>query len=411
MKKNISISEIEELLNLAPKIEDTRSKEEVFARLKKEGVFAADENQETQQQINQQSIVRKQKVQRQKPKRFIGLLTAAVTFLALSGVFVLTVLQQDNQNADQATGSVEQSQNDSAIEVESTESTKGFTEESAVFAPTAVYEEDLSDYTPFTIGLVTNNIEIVPVTMLIPKERIAQDFEMEPTLLDLYRKYAGEIDEEALGFTEFHPLKGEFKEEESLLTHILPNDHGYDHGTATEFIYQQSLKYTFGYAYNEVELLNEQGEPAELAHIGQVTEPLQIAKYTHQTSYVLQEINGKNYLVPYTAKIYATAEEALVSLKNNFSGNGYFMSPIVKGVDYNVEVQKEVAIVQFKDPLDLNVLNPSEAMHMIEAIRLTVSSYNNSVVFENVVQDNWHGIDFTKALPNPIGMNKMQFPN
>lgn len=410
MKKNISISEIEELLNLAPKIEDTRSKEEVFARLKKAGVFEADENKETQQQINQKPIVRKQKIQKQKQKRLIGLLTAAVTMLALSGVFLLIVLQQDNQNTDQATGSVEQYQNDSAIEVESTESTKGLIEESAVFAPTAVYEEDLSDYTPFTIGLVTNNIEIVPVTMLIPKERIAQDFEMEPTLLDLYLKYAGEIDEEALGFTEFHPLKGEFKEEGSLLTHILPNDHGYDHGTASEFIYQQSLKYTFGYDYNEVELLNEQGEPAELAHMGQVTEPLQIAKYTHQTSYVLQEINGKNYLVPYTAEMYATAEEALVSLKN-FSGNSYFMSPIVKGVDYNVEVQKEVAIVQFKDPLDLDVLNPSEAMHMIEAIRLTVSSYNNAVVFENVVQDNWLGIDFTKALPNPIGMNKMQFPN
>lgn len=398
MKKDISVSEIEELLNLAPKIEDTRSKEEVFARLKKEGAF---EVEKAKQKMYEEKIGRKQK---QTTKKLIGLLTTAVTMLALGGVFALIFLQEDSRE----TSVMENSNKELLTEQENTENDSMIQSENS--AHLAVYEEDLMNYTPFTIGLVTENIEIVPVTMLIENEQITRDFNhTEPTLLELYERYAGEIDEEELGFTEFHPLKGEFKEENGQLTHILPNKHGYDLGSATEFIYQQSLKYTFGYAYNEVELVDEQGQPIELAHMGLVTEPIQIAQYPHQTSYVLQEIYGRNYIVPYTAETYPTVEEALESLKT-LNTNGYYMNPIIKGIDYNVEVQKDVVVVQFKDSLDLNVLNPQEVVNMIEAILLTVASYNRSVIFENVVQDNWQGYDFSITLPKPIGANKIVYP-
>ncbi len=44
---------------------------------------------------------------------------------------------------------------------------------------------------------------------------------------------------------------------------------------------------------------------------------------------------------------------------------------------------------------------------MIEGILLTAASFDMEVKFENVVQTNWGGFDFTNPLPIPVGPNKL----
>lgn len=77
---------------------------------------------------------------------------------------------------------------------------------------TSVYEEQLEEASAFHIGLAGNDAESVPVTIVIPKEKLVEDFGKEaPTQVEMYNKYASKLDEQAAGFNELHPVKGKLK--------------------------------------------------------------------------------------------------------------------------------------------------------------------------------------------------------
>lgn len=78
---------------------------------------------------------------------------------------------------------------------------------------TSVYEEDLTDAVVFRIGLAGGKAaESVPMTYIIPNERVVADFGKEkPTSLQMYEKYAPQIDEEAMGFTNYHHIRVSWK--------------------------------------------------------------------------------------------------------------------------------------------------------------------------------------------------------
>ena len=84
---------------------------------------------------------------------------------------------------------------------------------------TLVYESQLEGVTLFEIGLAGDDAESVPVSFLIPNEVITNKLGTEkPTKLQLYETFAPLIDEESLGFKEYHLLKGTFV---SSLTSII----------------------------------------------------------------------------------------------------------------------------------------------------------------------------------------------
>ena len=83
----------------------------------------------------------------------------------------------------------------------------------------------------FHLGLASEAAASIPVTFLIPDSQIEEDFgDVEPNSLDLYMKYAGKIDEEALGFYDYHPYKGTLSVDGDVLVQTLPSGHGYDIG-------------------------------------------------------------------------------------------------------------------------------------------------------------------------------------
>ena len=52
-------------------------------------------------------------------------------------------------------------------------------------------------------------------------------------------------------------------------------------------------------------------------------------------------------------------------------------------------------------------MEPEKAMQMIEGMLLTAASFGEQLQFENVVQEEWNGFNFSQPLPVPVGSNPL----
>lgn len=386
---------IEELLKSAPKIHDTRSKEEIFERLKKDGVF--DEEPP--------------KLPKNKKKFHImpGLIAAcAVLFLAI----LIPSLMNDRKMEDSASSSDaadEYIQMETFSVPEMDSNVENFTTMKATEPDikTAVYPEQLEGNTVFRIGLASDAADSVPVTILIPNEKIVEDFGKDnPSQVELYNEYAPRLNEKLLGFIDYHPYVGKITEENDKVIHQLPDNHPYDEASATLSTYYASLTDTFS-EYEEVEFVDEDNQPFIFKEVGE-EKTLRLNSESMQYNYFkyVQE-DGAEFLAPNFRETFSTVEEAIEALKVNT--NDIYQSVILPEVDYNVQSDGDIVKVIFHQPLDLLNYNQMEAMQMIEGILLTAASFDKKVQFENIVQMEWQGFDFTKPLPIPVGPNEIPY--
>ena len=185
-----SEQEIEELLSQAPKIHDNRSKEDVFARLQEAGAF---EEEKTHVQ---------QVVKRKYNRIFTYGLFVAMTVLTFSGIYYLTnnSFEYDTASismdvADKETLKMQDQSLNEAEEAADMNSAmvRNF---SLTDIRTAVYPEQLENSTAFSIGLAGDDAESVPVTIVIPHDKLVEDFgTTTPTQVEMYNKYAALLDE------------------------------------------------------------------------------------------------------------------------------------------------------------------------------------------------------------------------
>ena len=408
---NWSEQKIDELLNQAPKLQDTRSKEEVLKRLKEDPRLNDD-------------IPKKRKT-------WVPSLVGVAAILTLS-LLTTTLLNQPSEEKSEMAqdqsyekSSNKESSDDSTItmmETEVSEEEPVSTEEetlrneksiTALTVPenqgSNVYPSEISeDVTVFRMGLAGDAANSVPITFLIPISQIEADFGNEkPSQLDLYHEYAPRIDEEALGFLDYHPYKGEFLTEGDSLIHILPKDHNYDLASGTITVYFQTLKETFQ-EYSRVEFLNEDGTTLEFDQAGEPSKPMELnGGVNHYSYYRFQQSNGNDYLTPNFGQISGTLTEALLQMKEK--PNEVYDTLIPEEVYFEVQEENDTTRVIFSEPLDLEQMDDNSAMYMIESMLLTGASFGSSIQFENVVQPTWNGFDFTHPLPIPLGANETQF--
>lgn len=411
-QNNWDEQKIEQLLSQMPKPIDSRSKEDVFKGI---------------QQDFDTSIKPKKKRKYWAPPA-VGV--AAMITLTLLGITYINSSSSNDEMAVQyeAKESASTSADDSATmknvaEEEASESIEmnaisdSSNKESEIVMGSsdmefskAVYEEDVQNYTPFQIGLAGGQANSVPVTILIPNEMIQNDFANDsPTQLEVYQQYAPLINEEALGFSEYHPYKGEFTTEEDSIIHVLPENHDYDLASATIEVYGSSLKYTFD-EYKEIRYQNEDGSTVEFDQEGKPSEPLTLTKdKLMQNYYLFTSADGREYLSPSFGQSFETITEALEAMKTK--PNDIYTTLIPRGVKYEIQEEDKVVRITFAEPLDLEAMDPKVATYLIEGILLTGAGFQQVIQFENVVQSNWNGFDFTKPMPMPIGPNKMYFEN
>lgn len=378
---------IEELLKKVPKIHDARSKEEVFERLKLDGVF--DE-------------VPPNKVSK-KGYKYIPWTIAACAALFLA-ILIPTLMNRSISEEAKSLNDVKNEEVETLNQLEhGQEDSMGIMmTEVDMDMKTAVYPEQLGGNTLFKIGLASDDANSIPVTILIPKEKILEDFgKANPTPVEMYNLYAPRLNEKLLGFSDYHPYAGKIIESNGKVIHQLPEDHPYDDSQATQSTYYATLMDTFS-EYEEIEFVDERNQPKEIGK----ESSLQITNETTQHSYYKYvQQDGAEFLAPNYRETFSTVEEAMEALKR--STDDVYQSVILPNVDYTVTVEQNIVKIAFKEPLDLFNYNQVEAMQMIEGMLLTAAGFNKAVQFENIVQTEWEGFDFTKPLPIPLGPNQL----
>ncbi|MCH7321171.1 hypothetical protein LZ480_04635 [Solibacillus sp. MA9] len=387
---------LENLFKQAPKVNDHRTKDEVLQRLIDEGAF--DEKPPQLQKVAQKRI------------RWTPLIAsiASLFILVLIGSQFIgnNSISMENSARDEAemksTSDAMEAKMADQSEESSLMTTRAFV--NATTQQTLVYESQLEGVTLFEMGL-SDGTESIPVSFLIPNEIVLNKVGTDhPTNLQLYETFASKIDETALGFSEYHPFIGTFREQEDGIIHTLPDGHNYDASSANISNYTGALINTFGDAYKEVQFENEHGEPLLFNHLGNLTELIQLQGEQRQYNYfVYQKQDGSYYLSPNFHTSFSTVEEALNNM--GVESNDLYQSAILPDVAFNTEVKDNIVTITFDQPLDLEQFEPTAAMRMIEGMLLTAASFDKQIKFEHIVQDNWSGFDFTKPLEKPIAAN------
>ncbi|WP_088007492.1 hypothetical protein [Indiicoccus explosivorum] len=384
--------QIEKLLRDFPKIEDRRPKEEVHRRLKKDLTPP------------------------KKPLTWLPAAVAALAFLTL-GVLLATYLSGGSQLEMAGTEGAEQAVEEEAAEDEAVmeslpaEGAEETAEEEAAVtaesAPaeeaadgrTAVYPDDLDGKQLLTLGL-TSNAYVVPVSVLIEESAIAGGADQ----VSLYREFAAEVDEEALGFDEYHPLEGEITADGETVIHQLPEGHEYGLSSAAVSVYFEALAATFPEA-ERIVITDESGAPASFDPVGPV-EPLE-GGIGDTAYFVFETASGQTYLAPDYSRAFSSAAEALAALQS--PPNDLLASPVPAGLSYGVREEGDTAVVTFDAPLDLAALDQEAAGMLLESFALTAASFGKQIRLENTVQEDWNGHPLTAPLEVPLAPNKVGF--
>lgn len=403
MKKNESMKKIEQLLELAPEVKDTRTKEELFARLKKEGAF----DEKRTPQIEYEKPV----IQERNGNRLATFTVAVLAFITFGGIggFLLS----HNQSEDDASSGANEAMLTDRAEMDTTaeRSISPFTEDDEgsvtndIPQSSLVWESDLQWANQLKVGLVTEQLEVVPATVLIDRHQIAAETD---TYLKLYDTYASQFDEEALGFIPYHPLAGELKEgigqTGEVLEHFLPDGHSYDMSSATEALYSQVLHETFYIPFSQVRVVGKDGAPIGFAHMGKV-DTIQLENQW-QDPYFVVETGGKHYLAPLRTTGINNIEQALLYLMEEPQNKNFF-SPILEGIAYTAVAESDAVIITFTEPLQLADYAVEDRVLMFDALIMTAANYGMQVQFENVVDTENNQYPLSQLIEKPIGINKI----
>ncbi|MCG7333906.1 hypothetical protein MHZ95_01295 [Sporosarcina sp. ACRSM] len=395
-------NKIEELLGAMPDVQDKRSESDILARLKQDE--------------------RLQQVPRRKKRKGWMPVFVAVAALLMIGILVPSMLRQQDgaMSKDESSDAMITSERanipvqDHAGEENSLFRSEIEEKGASTFSKMrmdatshVVLPDDLNGMYPFRIGL-TQAANSIPVTFLLPGERVKNDFpDEEPDSVALYQRYAAEIPETDLGFDDYHPYVGEVTLEGDTVVHQVPEGHLYDRASATLEVYNHSIQDTFT-DHAQFKTVDERGELANFDQVGKTTivnleagkRPLPYYKYVMPS--------GQIYLIPYAAETTETTEQALLAMKD--VQNDIVESVVPADVTYKVREENGVAVITFDSPLDLDSLAPDEATAMIEGFMLTASNYDQQVRLENSVQTHFGKYDLTSVLPEPIGVNPIPFP-
>lgn len=418
--------QFEHVLNNAPKLSDRRSKEEILNRLLADARLQ--DNVHLQEAI-QQPLDDEITSHEQQKSTETAILKKKVRkwpiFMSVAAVFALTVLtgtmfmKNNDVKMDQA-NAPETSQYSTIQDNRAAKSSINHDNlmESNIVAEhkrimslrSSVYEEDLTDAVVFHIGLANRDKESVPMTYIIPNERVATDFgKKKPTTLQMYEKYAPQIDEKANGFTNYHPYKGELKEKGDKLVHVLPKKNDYDVASKDTGEYLGTLQDTFSDSeYKDIEFENPDGTAYEFSKQEEPSKIMELTNSNHFNYYLYKDDNGSEYLSPDSRKTFSTVTEALTVMRTK--NDDIYVPVVPENITYTVKEVAEGVIVTFDEPLDLTTMDAVRATQMIEAMMLTAASFDKQIRLDNVVQESWEGFDFKNFLPKPVGANKRYMP-
>lgn len=339
-------SKIDSLLSSMPDIRDERLESDILMRLKQDE--------------------RLHPPRRTMSKKWIPAV-AAVAALLIFSLFIPSMLRQNDSamydNANDVPGNssgqakmsmdhAEDSMHDEDAEAASVDKPEAEAFNAAVtrMVPEnhVLLQEDLQGFQPLEVDLVADEGTTVPITVLIPTERVATDFPQgQPDSETLSNEYATTIPETVPGFEEYH-------------------------------------------------VNNEASKQMERA-----------TNENPQPYYKIVMPSGQSYLTPSETGHVLTVEGALLAMKE--VQNATLEKLVSETIMYGVREQDGVAVITFTEPLDLSVMDQGEVNAMLEGFMLTAKSFNKQVRLENVMQTTFLRYDLTTVLPEPVGVNPIYF--
>ncbi|MEK3934774.1 hypothetical protein MKY41_05580 [Sporosarcina sp. FSL W7-1349] len=393
---------IEKLLDSMPDVQDQRSKSEILDRLRKDE--------------------RLQHSERSLPNRRKSLVKWMPAVVTVAAVLVLSLLipsmlrNEEGAMNDEAAESqnmkmrtFEDNSQEKAMDASSSEQAESAAISSLDMAAQShiVLADELAGYHPFRIGL-THEAHVIPITFLISEERFAQDFPGgEQDSVRIYNRYASEIPEEELGFDDYHPYIGGIIDAVDDINHQVPPDHGYDMSSSALEVYNNTVIETFT-DHQRLNTIDEKGNPATFDQVG-TKEPIPLTAGKRPLPYYKYSMpTGATYLVPSGGIPFDDVESALQAMKE--SPNDLVDVIVPETVDYDIEVTKGIVTISFKEPLDLEGMEPDAATDLIEGFMLTANNYDMVVKLNHTVQDHYSKYDLTEVLPEPAGVNPMLLP-
>lgn len=387
--------DLEKLLHSMPKVEDTRSKDEILERLKND------------KRLSEKPVTPLRQ------KRRIVPFTAAAAALLLIAILVPSFMNSMNTGEQSADVGIPTNESkialdeDAEIENYSRDASSEFASSLAGTSQFAVYPADLNGGAIMHIGLQDAQAVSIPVSILLTKEQLeAKGLTGSSTDLELYKAFADELDEQSLGFQPMHPIDATFSESEGQLSVFLNNKHKYDLSAAANEVFLHSLVQTFP-SYRTINIFNESGSPVEFDQVGQL-EPLhQQGVEEHTPFYVYKQENGQELLSPNFMQQAESFEEALHLMQT--APNDLFAPTIPKKFNFTVSQKKGIAVVTFSDTVQLDSLAMNEASHLIDALTLTAASFGVQLKLNHVEPLDWNGLNFREPLPRAMGSNPLPF--
>ncbi|REB09874.1 hypothetical protein DVB69_03430 [Sporosarcina sp. BI001-red] len=390
--------DLEKLLHSMPKIKDTRTEEEILERLKKDDRLS------------------KTPVTPLRKKRRIVPLVAAVAAVLLVAILIpsfMNSMDAGKQSADESStqedseGVPATARDHKQIENFSDNATSESSNFMSALSQYAVYPSELNGGRILHLGLQDAQAVSIPVSFLLTKEQLeAKGLTGTSTELELYEAFAGELDEQALGFEPRSPLNATFNEKGDQLNVLLNDTHEYDLSSATQEMFLQSLMQTFP-SYREIHLLDESGNPAEFDQVGQLEPIRSQGVQAHTPYYVFIQENGQELLSPNFMQQAKSYEEALHLMQ--IAPNDLFTPSIPKELGFTVTVKDGVAEVAFDEVVQLESMEMNEASRLVDVLALTAASFDVKLKLTNVEPMDWNSLNFSEPLPRALGANPLPF--
>ncbi|TMU86713.1 hypothetical protein FGG79_00770 [Bacillus sp. BHET2] len=265
----------------------------------------------------------------------------------------------------------------------------------------SLYADDLQGNDYYTFGLVSQ--EAVPIPVSVIDSSNGEDW------LSRHEQIAENIPEADWGLEEYLPLKGKFTHDQNKVIFTLDADHSYSGSSAVEYAFYHSLQYSFQHkGIDEVVLQEQDGSVPQFSSTGEFSK-IDVTGET-RTAYYLYSPNGKDrYLVPDNID-RGNVKESIAAMKQ--ADSSLFQSVIPKDINISVMETDEYVTASFLNELNLETLDDTTALEMIEGILLTSRSAGyEKVLFENIKQESWNGFHFNEPIETPISPNRKDLMN
>ncbi len=393
---------IENLLKQMPKVEDSRSPNEIY--------------------YNVQKQLKKDK------RKYWYIPTAAVAAVILlsfilypsifpsnhaseSKLFMATKDAADQENSYENTESFEAQAEDSGEQTEVIEeaaedkANPGISSIQAIPDQSALYPEQVTDNMTAITYAVPDMLgqNVIPVTITVPNKA-------NETWLDQYQNNKDHIPFEEMGLnSKLLPLAGDITitgSDNSAIEIDFPKDHPYAVGSTNSRSLENSLNYTLSNTtFNKV-LFYTNGTPGvNLGNMGEQKEQL-VNKQTKQPYFILQtEGESDALLTPYLDGSYATVQEALEAMKADIDTHS-LKGPLKNFAIVSVtENGKELVI----DLGNTKVEETDENMLAFESIMLTAKNFGfETVNFRHSSQQNFVSFQFNTSIQVPVAPNYLE---